>query len=60
MREAERTFLLKTLFSACVSLVFSAIGYLILGPLGVIAQVALFERRFFRDLDTLLIMMERS
>jgi len=63
MREAERTFVLKTLFSACVSLVFSAIGYLILGPIGVLgvfAQATLFQRRFFQDLDTLLIKMERS
>ena len=60
LKEEERAFVLKTLFSACVSLVFSAIGYLLLGPLGVIAQVALFQRRFFRDLETLLIMMERS
>jgi len=60
LKEEERVFVLKTLFSAFISLVFSVIGYLILGPLGVIAQVALFQRRFFRDLDTLLIMMERS
>jgi len=55
MREAERNFLLKTLFSACVSLAFSVIGYLLLGPLGVIAQAALFLRRFWQDYDHFLL-----
>jgi len=63
LKEAERAFLLRTLYSGFVSLVFSAIAYAILGPLGalgIIAQVAVFQRRLFRDLDTLLIKMERS
>ena len=63
MKEAERTFVPRTVYSGFVSLVFSAIGYLILGPLGVLgitAQVVLFQRRFFRDLDTLLIKMEHA
>ena len=62
MKEAERNFIVKTLFSGCVSLAFSVIGYLLLGPLGalaVISQIWVFQRRLFRDLDTLLFQMER-
>jgi hypothetical protein len=62
MREAEREFLLRTVYSASISLVFSTIGCLLLGPIGVLgvfAQVALFQRRLFRDLD-LFLLTERS
>ena len=58
MREVERTFVLKTLFSASISLAFSVIGYLLLGPIGVLG--ALFQRRLFQDLDRLLFLEAHS
>jgi len=51
---AEKEFCLATLVNASFSLAFSLIGYWLIGPIGVIAQVALFQRRFFQNLDHLL------
>jgi len=63
LKEEERAFVLKTLFSASISLAFSVIGYLLLGPIGVLgvfAQVALFQRRLFQDLDQFLFLEAHS
>jgi len=58
MQQAERDFWLDTIASACIYSVFSLIGYWIVGPIGIIAQISLFQRRLFQDLDALLFQME--
>ena len=57
MHAAEKDFIIATVASACVYSGFSLIAYWLVGPIGVIAELTVFQHWFFRNLDQMIFRM---